>query len=598
MSPASAPDTLDRLAETLEALRGTRSRLEKRRLLVAYLRAQPDAALPLAVTYLGGRPFPRGNGRTLSIGGATLDAALRAARPALTDDAVFAAWRRHADAGDAAAELWADAVPAGAGPLRLADVAACFEALHQVRGTRAKTALLADAFRRMDGRAIRAFVKAMLGEARVGVQEQTLEDAVAHATGHPVEAIRAANRHRADLGAVALEARGGALAPVTFRYFTPVDPMLAQAAPDAAEVVRRLGAPVWVEDKYDGIRCQLHKAGEAVRLYSRDRRDVTGQFPEVAAAFRTAAGRYVLDGELVAIEEGRALPFQRLQQRLGRLEPGPEILAAHPVVLVAFDCLAHEDASLLDAPLSERRAALEALGIPPGQLVAPVWAAGGAAELEALFQAAQARGNEGLMAKQPGSPYASGRRGAQWLKLKRPMETLDVVVVGAEWGHGRRRAVLSDVTFAVREPATGALVTIGKAYNGLTDAEIRALTERLQALTLVDAGHYRTVRPEIVLEVAFNHIQRSRRHSSGYALRFPRIVRLREDRRPDDISTLEDVARLAATLGAPGPVPGAPPARGDPGGAAAPATRRGRAGTGRPPHDTDREPGRPAAEAG
>ncbi len=538
MSPASAPDTLECLAETLEALRGTRSRLEKRRRLVAYLQALPDVALPLAVTYLGGRPFPRGDGRTLSIGGATLDAALRAARPALTDEAVFAAWRRHADAGDAAAELWAEAAPGDAGPLPLADVAACFAALHEARGARAKTALLADAFRRMDARAIRAFVKAMLGEARVGAQEQTLEDAVAHATGHPVEAIRAANRHRADLGAVALEARRGALAPVTFRYFTPVDPMLAQAAPDAGDVVRRLGAPVWVEDKYDGIRCQLHKAGEAVRLYSRDRRDVTGQFPEVAAAFRPAAGRYVVDGELVAIEDGRALPFQRLQQRLGRLEPGPEILAAHPVVLVAFDCLAHEDASLLDAPLAERRATLEALGIPAGQLVAPVCRAGGAAELEALFQAARARGNEGLMAKQPGSRYASGRRGAQWLKLKRPMETLDVVVVGAEWGHGRRRAVLSDVTFAVRDPATGALATIGKAYNGLTDAEIRALTERLQALTLVDAGHYRTVRPEIVLEVAFNHIQRSRRHASGYALRFPRIVRLREDRRPEDVSTL------------------------------------------------------------
>jgi DNA ligase-1 len=548
MATVRAPDSLDALADMLEALRATRSRLEKRRLLVDYLRALPDEALPLAVTYLGGRPFPRGDGRTLSVGGATLDAALRAARPDLTDEAVTAAWRRHADAGDVAAELWTGPTPTDPNPVRLADVAASFQALHAARGPRAKTALLGEAFRRMSERAIRAFVKAMLGEARIGVQEQTLEDAVAHAAAQPIEAVRAANRHRADLGAVALEARRGCLGPARFSYFTPVDPMLAQPAIDAADAVRRLGAPLWVEDKYDGVRCQLHKVGGDVRLFSRDRRDLTPQFPEVAAAFSAAPGRYVLDGEVLAMDEGRALPFLRLQQRLGRLEPTREVLAAHPVTFVAFDCLAHEDQGLLDEPLRTRRATLETLTLPPGQPLAPVWTATTAEELEALFLAAQARGNEGLMAKQPEAPYASGRRGAQWLKVKRPLDTLDVVVVGADWGHGKRRAVLSDLTFAVRDEETGRLVTIGKAYNGLTDVEIRAMTERLLALTVEDHGHYRTVRPEIVLEVAFNHLQRSARHASGYALRFPRIVRVRPDRSPENASTLADVGRLAATV--------------------------------------------------
>jgi DNA ligase-1 len=545
-TPAS-PDSLDALASVLEALRATRSRLEKRRLLVEYLRALPDDALPLAVTYLGGRPFPRGDGRTLAIGGATLEAALRAARPELTDERIAAAWRRHADASDTAAELWAGPAPADPTPVRLADVAVMFAALFAARGPRAKAALLADAFRRMDDRAIRAFVKAMLGEARIGVQEQTLEDAVAHATGQPLEVVRAANRHRADLGAVALDARHGRLEPAPFTYFTPVDPMLAQPATDAADAVRRLGTPLWVEDKYDGVRCQLHKVEGDVRLYSRDRRDLTGQFPDVVAAFAGAPGRYVLDGEILGMEAGRALPFLRLQQRLGRLAPSPEVVAAHPAAFVAFDCLAHDETRLLEAPLRIRRAALEALGLPPGRL-APVWTATSVEELEVLFEDAQARGNEGLMAKAPESPYASGRRGAQWLKIKRPLETLDVVVVGAEWGHGKRRAVLSDLTFAVRDEATGQLVTIGKAYNGLTDAEIRAMTERLLALTVEDYGHYRTVRPEIVLEVAFNHLQRSARHTSGYALRFPRIVRVRPDRSPETASTLGDVARLAAAV--------------------------------------------------
>ena len=548
MSTHAAADSLDALAQVLEALRATRSRLEKRRLMVGYLQALPDESLPLAVTYLGGRPFARGDGRVLAIGGATLDAALRAARPELTDEAVGAAWRRHADAGDVAAELWSGATSADPAPLRLPDVAASFEALHGARGARAKTELLVAALRRMDARAIRAFVKAMLGEARIGVQEQTLEDAVAHATGQTTEAVRAANRHRADLGAVALEARQGRLEPTGFAYFTPVDPMLAQPATDAADAVRRLGAPLWVEDKYDGVRCQLHKVDADVRLYSRDRRDLTPQFPEVVAAFAAGAGRYVLDGEVLAMAGGRALPFQRLQQRLGRREPDRDVVAAHPVAFVAFDCLAREDDGLLDAPLRTRRAALEALALPAGQAVAPVHTAASAEELDALFHAAQARGNEGLMVKQPESPYASGRRGAQWLKIKRPLETLDVVVVGAEWGHGKRRAVLSDLTFAVRDEETGELVTIGKAYNGLTDVEIREMTDRLIALTVEDRGHYRTVRPEIVLEVAFNHLQRSARHASGYALRFPRIVRVRPDRSPENASTLADVARLAATV--------------------------------------------------
>ena len=328
--------------------------------------------------------------------------------------------------------------------------------------------------------------------------------------------------------------------------------MLAQPAVDAADAVRRLGTPLWAEDKYDGVRCQLHKVGDRVRLFSRDRRDLTTQFPEVVAAFAAAPGRYVLDGEVLAMEEGRALPFLRLQQRLGRIAPAPDVVAAHPVAFVAFDCLAREETGLLDAPLRTRRAALEALALPAGQALAPVWTATSAEDLETLFRAAQDRGNEGLMAKQPDAPYASGRRGAQWLKIKRPLDTLDVVVVGAEWGHGKRRAVLSDLTFAVRDDATGQLVTIGKAYNGLTDAEIRAMTERLLALTVADHGHYRTVRPEIVLEVAFNHLQRSARHTSGYALRFPRIVRVRPDRAPADASTLADVARLAATLASAG----------------------------------------------
>lgn len=539
--------SLRHLADVLRAAAGTRSRLEKRRILSEYLQSLSITDLPLAVTYLCGRPFPRDDNRTLSVGGAAFGAALLEALPGLSGEALHAAWLRHSDAGDTAAEVWEAFQPAGE-PYTLIQVAELFEALHAAKGPTEKTPLLAAAFRRMDVTSIRAFVKVMLGETRIGAQEGTVEDAVAGAFGCTLEEVRAANRHIADLGSVALQARHGTLAPGGFAYFTPVDPMLAHPAADAAESFRRLGAPLWVEDKYDGVRCQLHKVRETVRLFSRDRKEITRQFPDVAAAFAGGSESYALDGELLATEGERSLPFARLQQRLNRVAPSAAIVAAHPAAMVAFDLLAEEDETLLDAPLRERRARLDRLALPPGQLIAPVWSADTELALEELFAAARARGNEGLMCKDPESPYASGRRGYQWLKVKKPLETLDVVIVGAEWGHGKRRSVLSDYTFAVRDSENDRLVTIGKAYGGLTDAEIAAMTERLMSITVADFGRYRSVNPEVVLEVAFNNIQKSARHRSGYALRFPRIVRIRTDKAPAEINTLEDVARMRDAL--------------------------------------------------
>ena len=338
--------------------------------------ALPDAALPLAVTYLGGRPFPRGDGRTLSVGGATLDAALRAARPELTDETVTAAWRRHADAGDAAAELWTGAVlpdpaphPAdgGGGALRGAPRRARPAGEdHAARGRLSR-----------DGRARDPSVRQ--GDARRSANRRAGADA--RGRRRPRQPASRSRRcaPRTATGPTSARSRstpaGDASSRREFTYFTPVDPMLAQPAADAADAIRRLGTPLWVEDKYDGVRCQLHKVDADVRLFSRDRRELTPQFPEVVAAFAAAPGRYVLDGEVLAMEAGRALPFLRLQQRLGRLVPTPDVVAAHPVAFVAFDCLAREDQGLLDEPLRTRRATLETLALPPGQVLAPVWTA-------------------------------------------------------------------------------------------------------------------------------------------------------------------------------------------------------------------------------
>ena len=244
----------------------------------------------------------------------------------------------------------------------------------------------------------------------------------------------------------------------------------------------------------------------------------------------------ILDGEILAFREGRVLPFHDLQTRLGRRNPSQAAREAVPVIYVAWDLLLHGDESLLDTPLRERRRRLEALSLGDGFALAHLEPAVGAAAVDERFAAARARRNEGLMLKDPDSAYTPGRRGLAWLKLKRPLDTLDVVVVGAEWGHGKRRGVLSDVTFAVRN-GDGELVTVGKAYTGLTDAEIAEMTALLLDITLEDRGHYRTVRPQIVLEVAFDAVQPSSRHRSGYALRFPRIARWRHDKPVEEIDT-------------------------------------------------------------
>ncbi len=283
------------------------------------------------------------------------------------------------------------------------------------------------------------------------------------------------------------------------------------------------------------------------------RRDI----PEVVGALASLADGVVFDGELLAYDPGapeRALPFRALQQRLGRRQPGAALLEAVPVTLVVYDVLAADGALVVDEPYRARRRRLEEIAWPSrGARLAPMRLVSTADEVEAAFVEARAAGNEGLIAKDPGAAYAPGRRGRTWIKLKRPIATLDVVVTAAERGHGKRHRVLSDYTFAVRaSQGDPTLLNVGKAYNGLTDAEIAALTARFEALTVERHGGYHVVRPEVVLEVTFDVVQPSERHAAGYALRFPRILRIRDDKPVAEIDTLDRVRELAGENGASG----------------------------------------------
>ena len=361
-----------------------------------------------------------------------------------------------------------------------------------------------------------------------------------------------------DIGRTATLAREDKLDDAGLAIFSPLKFMLASPAEDAAEIFARLGPTVWVEDKYDGIRCQLHRSGDEVRLYSRDLNDITGQFPEVADAARDLPWSGILDGEILAWKDGVVLPFLALQARLGRKAPSAAIRGEVPVIYVAYDALALGEpglppgdacsapvASLLDEPLAARRTRLEGLGLPlaadapDGRFaLSHLVSVDSVDGLEAAFANARARRNEGLMAKDTDSPYTPGRRGLGWLKMKKALATLNCVVVGVEVGHGKRHGMLSDYPSAVRDEDTGGQVIIGKTYSGVTDVEIAEMTRWFEAHTISTHGRYR------VLEIVFDVLMRSPRHASGCALRSPRIARLRMDKSVDEIDTLATVRAI------------------------------------------------------
>jgi len=548
-----------RWSETAERVAATSRTSEKVAILAAYLRTLTPAELPLAVTYLSGRPFPERDPRTTGLGWAAIAAAAEADADA-EDGALGRAYDRSSDLGQAVHDVLAASGRRPSGELpALTDVDAALSEIATTRGAAEKTRIFRTLLWRCDPLTAKYVVKTLSGEMRIGLREGHLETAIAAAFGRDVEAVKWAGMLTGDLGQSAELARDDRLDAAELTLFRPLKSMLASPAADAAEVLMRLGSPVWVEDKYDGIRAQLHRRDGEARLYSRDLHDVSGQFPEVVAAAVQLSWDGLLDGELLAWKGGTALPFQQLQARLGRKKPPAALIAEVPCIFVAFDALALGPGDgapvepLLRLPLRERRARLDALGLArtPGFGVSNLLTAADGAVLERHFAAARQRGNEGLMVKDPESGYSPGRRGYGWLKLKRPLATLDCVVVGVEVGHGKRHGVLSDYTFAVlddRADATKPLATIGKAYSGLTDAELAEMTRWFEAHTLERFGRYRVVEPAVVVEVAFDVIMRSSRHGSGFALRFPRIVRLRPDKPPSEIDRLATVERMHEQL--------------------------------------------------
>jgi DNA ligase-1 len=542
----SPTDGFARWVVAADRIRATTKRLEKLAVLEAYLPTLDDGALMVAAHFFSGIVFPRHDQRTINVGGSILWSAL-AELTGASEEALADAYTRHGDIGDMVGDVLAGR-PSGQQSLEW--MAAQFASLSAVRGTGMRRTIVRDTLGALGADEARYFAKLVAGELRIGLKEAQVEEAVARAFGRTLGAVRHANLLRGDVGEVAVLARRDALAEATLALFHPLGFMLAQPLSTAAEIVAAMPGQFVVEDKYDGIRAQAHVDGDDVRLYSRTLDEITHGYPDVVYALRGLGRGLVLDGELLAVDpvdRRRAKPFAALQRRLGRKQPSAEMMAEVPAAFVAYDILAASSLLVITNSWRDRRSLLESLAWhADGAFVAPFRLLSSAEEVDAAFDAARSNGNEGIIAKDPASPYTPGRRGKTWIKLKRALATLDVVVTGVERGHGRRNGVLSDYTFAVRASESDqTLLNVGKAYNGLTDVEIAELTERFKAITTQQFGRYHAVRPEVVLEVTFDIVQKSARHKAGYALRFPRIVRVRDDKPPSEIDTLQRVRELA-----------------------------------------------------
>jgi DNA ligase-1 len=538
---ATTGSELHAFATVGETIAATPAKLEKVRLLAEYLRTLNVEQLAVATTYFTGKPFPQNDLRTVQAGWAVIHRALMGAAK-LAEPEFRRIAMSHGDAGKTALDaLEGRTMPE---PFSLGESRELFESLHKTRGPLGKTELLQKRFARLSAREGQYVVKILTGDLRIGLREGLVEEAIAAAFSAPLDEVKEANMLLGDLGATAVLASKGELQRAELSLFRPIKSMLASPEPTAEAIWERFpgATTVYVEDKFDGIRAQLHRGANRAELFSRDLRRMTDQFPELGDHARQFDAEIILDGEIMAFEHGKKLTFFDLQKRLGRKHEGADLFASPsadvPVVFVAFDLLWMNGESFLRRPLRERREALRSLKLPAGFQVAEVYPVHSAVEIETAFQQARRRFNEGLMVKDPESIYSPGRRGMFWFKLKKELATLDVVVVAAELGHGKRNHVLSDYTFAVRDETSGELLTIGKAYSGLTDVEIAELTEHFKKQTISNHGRYREVKPDTVLEIAFDSIQPSTRHESGLALRFPRIKAIRRDKTVDAIDTL------------------------------------------------------------
>ena len=510
------------LAQLCRRVEATTKRNEKIALISTFLKSIGPEEVPLATLFLAGKAFPESDPRVLEISYATIsDAGKNLGQSRLTEH-----------------------------PLTIRDVYDTLEKIAQTSGSKSRDrrlSLLQTILTQASQVEAEYLTRMMLGEMRIGVVEGVLLDAIGEASGVPRDLVRRAHMLHGDIGDVASLAmsRGAsALELINLRLFVPIKPMLAEMADDAHQVLAEHKDGTAFEYKFDGARIQIHKKDGKVRIFSRRLTDVTDSIPEIVdfAENHVKASEFLIEGEVVATgASGKPIPFQDLMRRFRRVHEIKDMADKIPLRLYLFDALLVDGKTLIDQPYTNRWKILSK--IVPEERLAPRIITSDVEEVESFMQSALKEGHEGLMAKSPTSNYSIGARGKKWFKIK-PADKLDVVIVAADWGSGRRVGWLSNYHLAVRDEETGEFLVIGKTFKGLTDVEFESITKRLQEIKTRDGRYTVYVKPAIVAEVAYNEIQKSPRYKSGFALRFARISRFRDDKGPEDAVTLQRLQQL------------------------------------------------------
>lgn len=513
------PTSFSDLVSLCQRLEATGKRGEKIRLIAMFLPSLKEDEVSPAVFTIVGSIFAPSDPRTLDVSWRIIERVKSNIK-----------WR-----------------PSDRRPLTILDVQDHFTrmALLSGRGAQGRRRdLLADLFARSTLREARYIEKIILGEMRHGVGEGVMMQAIAEAAGVDLGQVQRAYGFSGDLGEVAQLALKGEIERLCLRLFRPIQPMLAQLALDFNQVFAEHGGRTALEYKFDGARVQIHKQRAKVKIFSRRLIDVTRSLPEIAGLIKDAVTvqRAILEGEVLAMgQDRRPLPFQELMRRFRRIHDVGRIREEVPVGLYLFDLIYLEGESLIDAPYESRWRMLRE--ICPSDLLATRVVTESVEEAEEFLRQALEWGHEGVMAKALGSSYTPGARGKKWFKIK-PTEHLDLVILAADWGHGRRKGWLSNYHLAARDEGSGEFLGIGKTFKGLTDREFIELTRRLQTLNISQTDYTVYVRPQVVVEVAFNEIQRSPSYRSGFALRFARVTRIREEKSPQEADTMGRVREL------------------------------------------------------
>ena len=550
--------------EICENIRSTNSKNTKVSILSEYLAGLNEDSLPIAVLFLSGRIFPRGSKLNVNVGFSTIMQSL--SEIAMLDAGeIQQIYLTHGDIGALSEYAVSKKHMISLFQQQQLTLSFVYNQLKKIADTvgpgagKNKTKILTGLLINILPLEAKYLIKIINGEMRIGLVEGLVEIAIAKAFNQNIQVIREAMLVVGDIAQVSILAKRNTLDKAIIKPLTPLSFMLADVMFTAEEIIKYYQEPLICEYKYDGIRVQMHKFGQEIRMFSRKLADITNAFPELADSALAAAATittsspsssnidFILDGEILAFRNNKPLHFQELQKRLRKKTVTEQIMAEIPVIYTIYDIMYFNGENIIKKTLKERKEILSSIVFKQPIINSSYKIVSSEQEIISVFDKSRDIGHEGLVLKEPYSQYHPGKRGRYWVKLKKELDTIDAVIVMAEYGHGKRAGTLSDYTFAVRDENNNNnnnLRTIGKAYSGLTDEEIDEMTSKLKSLMVKNDGYKITVKPEIVLEIAFDSIQKSDRHDSGFALRFPRIKNIRDDKTVADIDTLEKVKQI------------------------------------------------------